>query len=236
MARFGLCRLILDHRHDSLPLEPLFSPPNHESEGVRKERQRRHDEANKQKKMREKLRDARREVRKQEKAQLQKAKKSRKSATEAKIPFPERKSDEQIMEELSDEEVGVEPVEVPPQVLPEKTVYQNDVISGGVMLPKPTDGVCKTTLVVCPVVALNQWKLEIERHTTPNSLKVLVYHGSSRCSSIDTLKSYDVVLTTYSIIESEFRRMIEPTKKKCEYCGRRLLPERMTVRLHYVFV
>ena len=33
------------------------------------------------------------------------------------------------------------------------------------------------TLVICPVVALIQWKEEIEKYTLPGQVKVLIYHG-----------------------------------------------------------
>lgn len=44
-----------------------------------------------------------------------------------------------------------------------------------------------------------QWRNEIEAHT--NGLKVLVWHGSSRESDVAELKKYDVVLTTYAVLE-----------------------------------
>jgi len=62
-----------------------------------------------------------------------------------------------------------------------------------------------TTLVVAPVVALNQWQNEIAKYTKEGSLKVLVYHGSDRTKDPDVLTSYDVVLTSYSIIETDYR-------------------------------
>ena len=37
--------------------------------------------------------------------------------------------------------------------------------------------ICKATLVVCPVVAMIQWKAEIARYCVAGSVKVLVYHG-----------------------------------------------------------
>jgi DNA repair protein RAD16 len=33
------------------------------------------------------------------------------------------------------------------------------------------------TLVVCPVVAMIQWREEIERYTPPDKLRVLLFHG-----------------------------------------------------------
>uniref|UniRef100_A0A0W0GE17 Uncharacterized protein n=1 Tax=Moniliophthora roreri TaxID=221103 RepID=A0A0W0GE17_MONRR len=63
----------------------------------------------------------------------------------------------------------------------------------------------KPNLVVAPTVAIMQWRNEIEAHTDPN-LKVLVWHGASRESDIKELKKYDVVLTTYAVLESAFRK------------------------------
>lgn len=50
-----------------------------------------------------------------------------------------------------------------------------------------------------PTVAIMQWRNEIEAHT--DGLKVLVWHGGSRESDINQLKKFDVVLTTYAILE-----------------------------------
>lgn len=62
---------------------------------------------------------------------------------------------------------------------------------------------CRATLVICPVVALSQWRAEIARHTAPGALSVLVYHGASRSLSADAVAAYDVVLTTYSTVRGE---------------------------------
>ncbi|KAJ8086065.1 DNA repair protein rad16 [Marasmius tenuissimus] len=58
-----------------------------------------------------------------------------------------------------------------------------------------------------------QWRNEIEAHTDPN-LKVLVWHGHSRENDIRELKKYDVVLTTYSVLESAFRKQEAGFKRK----------------------
>ena len=42
--------------------------------------------------------------------------------------------------------------------------------------------------------------------TPPSIHQVLVYHGAKRSTSTEELEGADVVLTTYSIIENEFRR------------------------------
>jgi len=76
----------------------------------------------------------------------------------------------------------------------------------------PNSSMRAGTLVVCPLVALLQWQSEIARFTLDGSLSVLVYHGSSREDVKAVLQKADVVLTTYSIVESEFRKMMSPEK------------------------
>ncbi|KAI1297540.1 DNA repair protein rad16 [Mortierella claussenii] len=62
----------------------------------------------------------------------------------------------------------------------------------------------KPNLVIAPTVAILQWMSEISEHAP--SLKVLVYHGPGRTESMKELMSYDIVVTTYSIIESGYRK------------------------------
>ncbi|XP_057455843.1 DNA repair protein RAD16 isoform X2 [Lotus japonicus] len=78
----------------------------------------------------------------------------------------------------------------------------------------------KATLVICPVVAVTQWVNEINRFTLKGSTKVLVYHGAKRGKSGEHFGEYDFVITTYSIVESEYRKHMMPPKKKCPYCGK----------------
>ncbi|KAL9054757.1 MAG: hypothetical protein Q9162_003955 [Coniocarpon cinnabarinum] len=64
------------------------------------------------------------------------------------------------------------------------------------------------TLVVVPPVALMQWSTEISEYTD-GKLKVLVYHGSNtkaKKMSVKELKSYDVIMISYSSLESIYRK------------------------------
>ncbi|CAH8283008.1 unnamed protein product [Eruca vesicaria subsp. sativa] len=88
------------------------------------------------------------------------------------------------------------------------------------------------TLVLCPLVAVSQWLSEIDRFTSPRSTKVLVYHGAKREKNGNNFKKYDFVLTTYSTVESEFRKCMMPRKKQCEYCSRWFLPNKLMI--HHV--
>ncbi|KAF2689998.1 hypothetical protein K458DRAFT_426847 [Lentithecium fluviatile CBS 122367] len=66
----------------------------------------------------------------------------------------------------------------------------------------PTVG--KGTLIVAPLALIKQWEAEIKDKVAKSySLSVLVHHGPSRTKSVDKLKSYDVVITTYQVLSSE---------------------------------
>lgn len=60
-------------------------------------------------------------------------------------------------------------------------------------------------LVVAPTVALMQWKSEIETHTN-NFLKVGLFHGASRAKALSELDEFDVILTSYAVVESCYRK------------------------------
>ncbi|KAL0949077.1 hypothetical protein HGRIS_009172 [Hohenbuehelia grisea] len=70
----------------------------------------------------------------------------------------------------------------------------------------------KPNLVVAPTVAIMQWRNEIASHT--DGMKVLVWHGASRESDIKEMQKYDVVLTTYAVLESCFRKQESGFKRK----------------------
>eukprot|EP00850_Spirogloea_muscicola_P001122 SM000004S14992 [mRNA] locus=s4:637588:643739:- [translate_table: standard] len=91
----------------------------------------------------------------------------------------------------------------------------------------------KATLVVCPLVAVIQWRQEVARFTSPGSMRVLVYHGPKRAISAEELAAYDVVLTTYAIVEAEYRRHVKPDKEACRWCARRYYPDRLRLHLKY---
>lgn len=71
----------------------------------------------------------------------------------------------------------------------------------------------RPSLVVAPTVALMQWKNEIEQHTN-GKLKVYIFHGGNKTNNIAKLADYDVILTTYAVIESVFRKQNYGFKRK----------------------
>eukprot|EP00963_Diacronema_lutheri_P002930 scaffold239_cov382-Pavlova_lutheri.AAC.5 len=89
------------------------------------------------------------------------------------------------------------------------------------------------TLVICPLVALIQWKNEIAKFTKPGALQVAVYHGPKRTQNAHELARADVVLTTYSTVEVDYRRFEMPPKLPCKWCGKLFHPDRMWVHLKY---
>ncbi|KAI5955663.1 RAD16 [Candida jiufengensis] len=80
----------------------------------------------------------------------------------------------------------------------------------GLFMDDPTK---KPNLVVGPTVALMQWKNEIEKHTD-GKLKVLLFHGGNRVNKVKELEGYDVILTSYAVLESSFRKQNYGFKRK----------------------
>ncbi|KAG1739931.1 SNF2 family N-terminal domain-containing protein [Suillus paluster] len=70
----------------------------------------------------------------------------------------------------------------------------------------------RPNLVVAPTVAIMQWRNEINAHT--EGMNVLVWHGASRLNNPKELQKYDVVLTTYAVLESCFRKQQSGFKRK----------------------
>ncbi|PPS12587.1 hypothetical protein GOBAR_AA08050 [Gossypium barbadense] len=91
----------------------------------------------------------------------------------------------------------------------------------------------RCTLVICPVVAVSQWVSEIDRFTSRGSTKVLVYHGANRGKNVKQFSEYDFVITTYSIVEAEYRKFMMPPKEKCPYCGKSFHQKKLSVHLKY---
>ncbi|KAI3828041.1 hypothetical protein L1987_02135 [Smallanthus sonchifolius] len=91
----------------------------------------------------------------------------------------------------------------------------------------------KTTLVICPLIAVMQWVNEIDRFTTKGSNKVLVYHGPNRGKTLFEFSEYDFIITTYSIVEAEYRKNVMRPKERCQWCGKMFYPNKMKIHLKY---
>ncbi|KAG8796960.1 DNA repair protein rad16 [Serendipita sp. 411] len=133
--------------------------------------------------------------------------------------------------EIIQPERGVQPPELKAKLLPfqlESLTWmrkqENGVWGGGMLADEMGMGKTIQTLallvsdrrrpnlVVAPTVAIMQWRNEIEQHTT--GFNVNLFHGASRTKDPETLKKCDVVLTTYSVLESVYRKQMYGFKRK----------------------
>ena len=89
------------------------------------------------------------------------------------------------------------------------------------------------TLVVTPTSAMGQWADEIEAFAG-GSLSVLLYYGADRKAlTSEDLAGYDIVLTTYQVMEMEYRQVILKAKVQCKFCGKMFLPRSLIPHLKY---
>lgn len=59
------------------------------------------------------------------------------------------------------------------------------------------------TLVVCPASLMQQWAGEVSKHCTSHAASVCLHHGALRAVHAHRLATYDVVLTTYNILQRD---------------------------------
>lgn len=111
----------------------------------------------------------------------------------------------------------------------------NRAVDGAISPSSSSSGLpqVKATLVICPVVAVMQWVNEISRFTLQGSNKVLVYHGAKRGKTLHEFSDYDFVITTFSIVEAEYKKYVLPPKEKCNWCGKSFNEQKMSVHQIY---
>lgn len=68
----------------------------------------------------------------------------------------------------------------------------------------PSQKIKAGTLIILPLTLLAQWDSEFEAHSKPGSISVYLYYGGTRSGPGVNLANYDVVLTTYGIVSSEY--------------------------------
>ncbi|KAK2606592.1 hypothetical protein N8I77_005330 [Diaporthe amygdali] len=68
----------------------------------------------------------------------------------------------------------------------------------------PSSQMSRATLIVCPMSTIYGWQQQIERHIRPGDINTLVYHGAKRQCATEQLHSFDVVLTTYDTLRSDW--------------------------------
>lgn len=65
----------------------------------------------------------------------------------------------------------------------------------------------KTTLIIAPLAVIKQWEREVAEKTDAG-LSVYLYHGSSRAKKASHFTKFDVVITTYTTVASEYNNYI----------------------------
>ena len=90
------------------------------------------------------------------------------------------------------------------------------------------------TLVVVPTSALVQWEDEIKLYTKANALKVFVYYNDrKRKTIVNEMCAADIVLTTFPVLEAEYRKCETQSKVPCAYCRKLFLPRSLAVHNKY---
>lgn len=112
--------------------------------------------------------------------------------------------------------------------------YEMDILKVGKKLLPRDGGARAGTLVICPVIALTQWKEEILKFTD-GSLSICTYHGPDRETKTprELMKKYDIVLTTYQVMEADFRKMTSPNRVECPNCGGKFKIDKLPIHLKY---
>jgi SNF2 family DNA or RNA helicase len=74
----------------------------------------------------------------------------------------------------------------------------------------------KATLILAPLALLKQWEQEIKTKVKPRyQLKTLILHGGSKSAmTVARMLTYDVVMTTYGTLVSEYKRLTQQKSKK----------------------
>jgi len=71
----------------------------------------------------------------------------------------------------------------------------------------------KTTLLVCPLSTISNWEEQIQAHVQDGTMKWHLYHGNKRENEPKVIAGYDLVITTYQVIASEWSKHM----KDCGY-------------------
>lgn len=67
------------------------------------------------------------------------------------------------------------------------------------------------TLIICPASLVRQWESEIDKMVMSGHLSCYLFHGGKRTQSVKELSKYDVVVTSYHTITSEYSET--PTRR-----------------------
>ena len=63
------------------------------------------------------------------------------------------------------------------------------------------------TLIVCPMTLIHHWKSELERHAEKGTFRVGLYYGTHRPKTLEEMKSYNVMITSYGTLNSDYGKI-----------------------------
>jgi len=73
----------------------------------------------------------------------------------------------------------------------------------------------QATLLICPPRLLDNWANEITKHSAPNTLNTLFYHGPSRHNlQPQDFFNANIIITSYGIVSSEYKAHHSITNNK----------------------
>ncbi|XP_054839603.1 helicase-like transcription factor [Eublepharis macularius] len=88
----------------------------------------------------------------------------------------------------------------------------------------------RATLIICPLSVLSNWTDQLEQHIDPAvHLNTYVYYGSERSKDPAVLSRQDIVLTTYSVLSSDYSAKSDSPLHKFKWL-RVVLDEGHTIR------
>lgn len=97
----------------------------------------------------------------------------------------------------------------------------------------------RATLLICPLSTVSNWEEQIRDHwrgkvhvvgaaaekgkktdkpmPEKGDLKIYIYHGNSRKNDLDFLADFDVVITTFSVLQTEYSKQIKTAEGEKTY-------------------
>ena len=87
-----------------------------------------------------------------------------------------------------------------------KTIQVISLIMADRASPRRAQGVSDATLILAPVSVMSNWSTQMKRHIKEKyHLRIMFYHGTRKQPiSPKTIDDYDVVITTYDSVSSEW--------------------------------